>query len=98
MRSPAFWTEDFIFSYYINRLPSIGKEQKRVSKILISHICIQPAEILNDSWTSDKLRRPMSHLATDLLGTLKQVLGAPAHWMKRIWLGAPPAGSPRAEP
>lgn len=73
LRSRAFWTEDSAFSYYINRLPSIGKEQKGVSKQrILSHICIQSSETLNDSWASNKLRGPMSHLATGLLGTLKQ--------------------------
>ena len=57
-----------------------SKVKKGASKrLILSHICIQPPEILNDSWASTKLRGPMSHLATGLLGTFKQDIGAPVH-------------------
>lgn len=71
LRSPGFWTEDSVFPYSINRLPSIGKEQKRVSK-KYSLVSASNHRILNNSWASNKLRGPMSHLATGLLGTSKQ--------------------------
>lgn len=85
----SFLDGEFCLSCNMNRLPSSGEEQKRLTKDSATkhrRLLMTPGQVTN-------LGRPMSHLATGLLGTLMLGTEAPTHWLERIWPGAPPAGN-----